>query len=313
MLSVLTSTLGLTVGTQRAPAQRMGPPSMAIPFAKYHGLGNDFVLIDSRSSTEPPLSPEQAAKMCDRNFGIGADGVIFVLPADVSEAGSRMRIYNSDGSEPEMCGNGIRCMAQFLTTLDGTGGTDEGLYTISTLAGLIKPKIQEDGLVCVDMGTPILEGAQVPTTLPGDEKGRVIKAPLEAAGSEWHVTCVSMGNPHAVVFVDDLDAIDLATVGPALECHPAFPAKANIEFVQVLSRTHLKMKVWERGAGPTLACGTGACALAIAAALEGRAENACTVTLPGGDLQIEWRPDGDGHVYMTGPAVPVFSGVYQSA
>jgi len=149
----------------------------------------------------------------------------------------------------------------------------------------------------------------VPTTLPADVDGRVIKAPLSVGGSDFAVTCVSMGNPHAIIFVDDLDAIDLATIGPQIECHEVFPAKTNVEFVQVLSPTHLKMKVWERGAGPTLACGTGACALLVAAVLEGRAERSATVTLPGGDLQIEWREEDDT-IFMTGPAVPVFSGVY---
>ncbi len=159
------------------------------------------------------------------------------------------------------------------------------------------------------MGEPILSGVDVPTTLPTDDEGRVIEVPLTVAGREWTVTCVSMGNPHAVVFVDDVDALDLATVGPPFETAAVFPAKTNTEFVQVLSPTHLRMKVWERGAGPTLACGTGACALTVAAVLAGKAERKCTVTLPGGDLQIEWR-EADNHIYMTGPAARVYEGNY---
>jgi len=276
-----------------------------VSFAKYHGLGNDFVLVDDRGTGEPSLSPDEAMRMCDRNFGIGADGVIFVLPPDTEDSKYRMRIYNSDGSEPEMCGNGIRCMARFVADVDAV--SDLGI--ISTLAGPIVPEMLADGSVKVDMGEPILQGADVPTTLPTDAEGRVIEAPLTVAGREWLVTCVSMGNPHAIVFVDDVDALDLATVGPPFEVNDVFPAKTNTEFVQVLSPTHLKMKVWERGAGPTLACGTGACALTVAAVLAGKAERECTVTLPGGDLQIEWR-ESDNRIYMTGPAARVFSGTY---
>jgi len=289
------------VGAPRARAA----PQMSVAFAKYHGLGNDFVLVDCRAEGEPLLSPEQAVGMCDRNFGVGADGVIFVLPSDVDDAKYRMRIYNSDGSEPEMCGNGIRCMARFVADVDAVSD----LGTISTLAGPIVPEMLPDGTVKVDMGEPILKGADVPTTLPADADGRVINAPLTVAGRDWEVTCVSMGNPHAIVFVDDVDALELSEVGPPFEVNAVFPAKTNTEFVQVLSPTHLKMKVWERGAGPTLACGTGACALVVAAVLAGKAERECTVTLPGGDLQIEWR-EADNKIYMTGPASRVYDGTY---
>ena len=283
-----------------------------LPFSKYHGLGNDFVLVDCRGAEEPPISPDQATQVCDRNFGVGGDGVIFVLPPDNEASQVRMRIYNSDGSEPEMCGNGIRCMARFVADLDGVGD-DGATYTISTLAGPIVPQILPNGEVKVDMGEPILDGPSVPTTLPADPAtGRVVMAPMTVGGQDWEVTCVSMGNPHAIVFVDDVDALDLATIGPLFESDAAFPAKTNTEFVQVLSPTHLKMKVWERGAGPTLACGTGACALTVAAVLAGKAERSCTVTLPGGDLQIEWREE-DNKIFMTGPAEPVFSGEYRLA
>lgn len=280
-----------------------------LKFAKYHGLGNDFVLVDCRKLSDPPITPEQAEKVCDRNFGVGGDGVIFVLPPEVDGADHRMRIYNSDGSEPEMCGNGIRCMARYISDLEAADGKRAEQYTISTLAGPIVPKMEPDGTVCVDMGEPILKGSDVPTTLPEGEDGSVVMAPLQVAGQDWEVTCVSMGNPHAIVFVNDLDSIDLPSVGPLFETNGVFPAKTNTEFVQVLSPTHLKMKVWERGAGITLACGTGACALTVAAVLAGKAERKCTVTLPGGDLQIEWR-ESDNHIYMTGPAEPVFEGTY---
>jgi len=269
------------------------------------GIGNDFILVDNRHAAEPVLKPEQAVRICDRNFGVGADGVIFALPGE-GDAHYTMRIFNSDGSEPEMCGNGIRCMAKFVTNLEGSEARQK--YIISTLAGPIIPEITTDGQVAVDMGEPILEGKRIPTTLPTDD-GRVINAPLSVAGKDWEVTCVSMGNPHAVIFVDSVDEADLplAQVGPQFEKHPVFPARTNTEFVQVLSPTHLKMVVWERGAGPTLACGTGACALLVAAVLTGKAERKCLVSLPGGDLEIEWR-DSDNRLIMTGPADLVFDG-----
>lgn len=286
-----------------------GQAPRLVSFKKYHGLGNDFVLVDNRESEEPCMSPEEASTMCDRNFGVGADGVIFAL-ASKAGANYRMRIYNSDGSEPEMCGNGIRCMAKFLQELEGKSGSGV-TYNIDTLAGAIVPEIHENGQVTVDMGCPILEGAAVPTTITPTRQGdKVVNAPVEIAQRLWEVTCVSMGNPHAVVFVDDLDSLDFEVLGPLFESDPAFPARVNTEFVEVLSPSHLKMKVWERGAGPTLACGTGACALTVAAILAGKTtERTCTVSLPGGDLVIEWREENN-RCYMTGPATAVFSGVY---
>mmetsp|Transcript_36966 Transcript_36966/g.115787 ORF Transcript_36966/g.115787 Transcript_36966/m.115787 type:complete len:315 (-) Transcript_36966:262-1206(-) len=279
-----------------------------IAFSKYQGLGNDFLLVDNRGADEPLLTPEQSEALCDRHFGVGGDGVIFAMPGREG-CDYTMRIYNSDGSEPEMCGNGIRCMAKFLQELDGTAG-DEKVYTIWTLAGRIIPTVSKDGQVTVDMGEPELRGPEVPTTLePTRDDGSVVAAPMVAplpGGKDWKVTCISMGNPHCITFVDDVDALDLAAVGPQFETHPAFPARINTEFVQVLSPTHLKMKVWERGAGPTLACGTGACALHAAAVLEGHAERKATVTLPGGDLIIEWLEDN--RLMMTGPADLVFAG-----
>jgi diaminopimelate epimerase len=280
-----------------------------VEFAKYQGLGNDFILVDNRSQREPLVTAEQAVALCDRNFGIGGDGVIFALPAE-GDADYSMRIFNSDGSEPEMCGNGIRCLARFIAQRDGGDGT--AAHRVHTLAGLMQPRLMGDGQVCVDMGPPTLAVADVPTTLPATRGGAAVAAELEVAGRTWTVTAVSMGNPHAVVYDSSegpvkIDDLDLAGVGPLFESNAVFPAKTNTEFVEVVSRQHVRMVVWERGAGRTLACGTGACALVVAGVLEGRIDRDCRVDLPGGPLQIEWR-ESDGHVYMTGPAELVFAG-----
>ncbi|KAJ8636892.1 hypothetical protein MRB53_011159 [Persea americana] len=254
-------------------------------FVKYHGLGNDFILVDNRDSLEPRVTPEQAVKLCDRNFGVGADGVIFAMPG-INGTDFSMRIFNSDGSEPEMCGNGVRCFARFIAELENLRGIHR--FTVHTGAGLIVPEIQDDGKVRVDME-------------------------LVVDGIPWNVTCVSMGNPHCITFETkeskalQVDDLNLAEIGPKFEHHVMFPARTNTEFVQIFSRSHLKMRVWERGAGATLACGTGACAVVVAAVLEGRSERKCTVELPGGPLEIEWR-EADNHVYMTGPAEVVFYG-----
>lgn len=277
---------------------------MSIEFAKYHGLGNDFILIDNRTSDRPVITPEQAVKLCDRHFGIGADGVIFALPGQ-NGTDYTMRIFNSDGSEPEMCGNGIRCLAQFLAKLEGRAN-QEAEYRLHTLAGVMKPQLTADGQVKVDMGLPRLLASEIPTTLaPANEK--VIDQPLEVAGKSWVVTCVSMGNPHCITFVEDVTAIALETIGPQFEHHSAFPQRTNTEFIQVVDRDYLKMRVWERGAGATLACGTGACAAIVAGVLTGNCDRAATVELPGGCLQIEWS-ELDQKLYMTGPAQLVFRG-----
>jgi diaminopimelate epimerase len=281
---------------------------MAIAFTKYHGLGNDFVLVDNRHQKDPSLTPEQAVKWCDRNFGIGADGVIFVLPGQQG-TDYTMRIFNSDGSEPEMCGNGIRCLAKFiadLETADGHPAAPPKAYTIHTLGGTITPTLQPDGQVTVDMGEPRLLAGDIPTTLVAADQ-RVISQSLTVAEQDWIVTAVSMGNPHCITFVDDATAIDLAQLGPQFEHHPAFPERINTEFIEVMERDYLKMRVWERGAGATLACGTGACAALVAAALTERSDRAATVELPGGPLRIEWSAI-DNRVYMTGPAERVFTG-----
>lgn len=281
-----------------------------LQFVKYHGLGNDFILVDNRGSMEPRVTPEQAVKLCDRNFGIGADGVIFVMPG-INGSDYTMRIFNSDGSEPEMCGNGVRCFARFIAELENIQGKKS--FTVHTGAGLIVPELQDDGKVRVDMGEPVLKASDVPTKLPPTKDQSVVKAKLDVDGVSWNVTCVSMGNPHCVTFSTaggqnlQVDELNLAEIGPKFEHHVMFPARTNTEFVQVYSRSHLKMRVWERGAGATLACGTGACAVVVAAVLEGHAARICTVDLPGGPLEIEWREE-DNHVYMTGPAELVFRG-----
>lgn len=281
---------------------------MAIEFTKYHGLGNDFILIDNRSNSQPVITPERAIELCDRHFGIGADGVIFALPGE-NGTDYTMRIFNSDGSEPEMCGNGIRCMAAFLADLEGRGNGKEQFpitYRIHTLGGVITPQLLADGQVRVDMGIPKLLSSEIPTTLcKSDEK--VINQPLEVAGKTWDVTCVSMGNPHCITFVDNSAAIPLETIGSQFEHHPAFPQRINTEFIQVVRPNYVKMRVWERGAGITLACGTGACAALVAGVLTRRCDRIATVELPGGCLQIEWS-ELDQRVYMTGPAVRVFTG-----
>ena len=276
---------------------------MAIEFTKYHGLGNDFILIDNRTASEPRLTPDDAVKWCDRHFGIGADGVIFALPGQ-DGTDYTMRIFNNDGSEPEMCGNGIRCLAKFIAELEAT--TAPRSYKIHTLGGLITPKLEANGLITVDMGKPRLLAAEIPTTLAAADQ-KVVNQSLEVAGKTWQVTCVNMGNPHCITFVDDVAAIPLETLGPQFETHAVFPKKINTEFIQVVRSDCLKMRVWERGAGITLACGTGACASLVAGVLNGKCDRRATVELPGGLLQIEWS-EADDRLYMTGPAEKAFVG-----
>ncbi|MEM9539422.1 MAG: diaminopimelate epimerase [Cyanobacteria bacterium P01_E01_bin.42] len=277
---------------------------MTIEFTKYHGLGNDFILIDNRHAAEPLISADRAITLCDRNFGIGGDGVIFALPRE-NDTDYTMRIFNSDGSEPEMCGNGIRCLARFLGELEG-GETPGRTYRIHTLAGTMSPQIEAAGRVRVDMGLPQLLAREIPTTLAGDDS-KVIDLPLEVAGRTWQVTCVSMGNPHCITFVADAEAIALAELGPQFEHHPTFPQRINTEFIEIVKNDYLKMRVWERGAGATLACGTGACATVVAGVLNGKCDRKTTVELPGGCLDIDWD-EATGRVYMTGPAEKVFTG-----
>jgi diaminopimelate epimerase len=279
---------------------------MVIEFSKYQGLGNDFILIDNRHAVEPIITPEQAIAMCDRHFGIGADGVIFALPGKAN-IDYTMRIYNSDGSEPEMCGNGIRCLAKFIAALEGNTDVHKS-YQIDTLAGLIVPKLESNGEVTVDMGEPELSAPKIPTTLDGGE-GKVIAQPLQVGDRSWSVTAVSMGNPHCITFVDDSQEIALEQIGPLFEHHAVFPQRTNTEFIEVIKPDYIKMRVWERGAGITLACGTGACASVVAGVLNHKCDRSCTVELPGGCLQINWSAI-DNRVYMTGPATKVFQGQY---
>ncbi|MFD0587927.1 diaminopimelate epimerase [Paenibacillus sp. GCM10027627] len=272
-------------------------------FTKMHGLGNDFIVVAGESQL-PDNAAELALGLCNRFFGIGADGLVYILPSE--KADFRMRIINSDGSEAEQCGNAIRCVAKYVYD-NGLTGDEE--ITIETLgAGVQKVQLTVNGgkvqTVRVDMGEPILQGLQVPTTVDAE---RVIEHPIEVDGKEFKFTAVSMGNPHCVIYVDDAVGFDLETWGPKLEKHPMFPRKINVEFVTVNSRNQADMRVWERGAGPTLACGTGACATLVASVLTGATDRAATVSLKGGDLFIEWN-ENDNHVYMSGPAAEVFRG-----
>ena len=272
-------------------------------FTKMHGLGNDFIVVAGEQKL-PGNASELALDLCNRFFGIGADGLVYILPSDNSDFA--MRIINSDGSEAEQCGNAIRCVAKYVYD---NGMTDKTEITIKTLgAGVQKVGLTVEGgkvqTVRVDMGQPVLNGLQVPTTIDADP---VVNYPIEVDGKTFLFTAVSMGNPHCVIYVDDAASFDLETWGPKLENHPMFPRRINVEFVTINSRSQADMRVWERGAGPTLACGTGACATLVASVLNGVSDRQSTVSLKGGDLFIEWNEE-DNHVYMTGPAAVVFSG-----
>lgn len=272
-------------------------------FTKMHGLGNDFVVVYGEQEL-PADASELAVKLCNRFFGIGADGLVYILPS--TKADFMMRIMNSDGSEAEQCGNAIRCVAKYVYD-HGHIGRDE--ITIETLgAGVQKVRLTaREGAVHsvrVDMGEPILDGLKVPTTVDANP---VVNHPVEVDGQEFRFTAVSMGNPHCVIYVEDAVHFDLATWGPKLEVHPLFPRKINVEFATVNARDQVDMRVWERGAGPTLACGTGACATLVASVLNGATDRSATISLKGGDLFIEWD-ESDNHVYMTGPAEIVYSG-----
>lgn len=276
--------------------------SLTLPFVKMHGLGNDFVLMDFRAAVSPPggsILPDfsgLARQLCSRRYGIGADGLLICHDSRVTDLG--MRIFNPDGSEAEMCGNGIRCLAKYAYEHDGILKTELG---IETLAGIMTVSLVVEAArvtrVAVDMGQPAFEAVGVP---------------LQAGGDTFSMTALSMGNPHCVIAVDDLSAVDLETLGPLISHLPRFPRLTNVEFVQVVAPDHLRVRVWERGAGATLACGTGACAALAALARQDLSRRRAAVDLPGGSLQIEWR--ADGHVIMTGPATLVFRGefVYES-
>ncbi|TYP72668.1 diaminopimelate epimerase [Paenibacillus methanolicus] len=272
-------------------------------FTKMNGLGNDFIVI--AGETELPVNAAALAEeLCNRYFGIGADGMVYILPSE--SADFRMRIINSDGSEAEQCGNAIRCVAKYVYD---SGLTDKEEITVETLgAGVQKVQLTvENGKavqVRVDMGQPVLDGLRIPTTV---DASPVLDEAIEVDGREFRFTAVSMGNPHCVIYVDDASTFDLATWGPKLEAHPMFPRKINVEFTTVRSRDYADMRVWERGAGPTLACGTGACATLVASVLNGYTDRKAVISLKGGDLLIEWNEDNN-HVYMTGPAAEVYRG-----
>lgn len=263
-------------------------------FIKMHGLGNDFIVIDTAQETLPADISEFARFVCDRRFGVGGDGLILVMPSD--KADIRMRIINSDGSEPEMCGNGIRCIA-ILAYEKAMVSQPE--FTVETLAGILKPKI-----VFNNEGT--IKGVRVDMGEPHASAQEIIAQPLVIENKIYDITCVSMGNPHCAIFVEDTENTPVTIVGPMIETHDIFPKKTNVEFIEVLNPKEVKMRVWERGAGETLACGTGACATAVACVLNNKTERTITVHLRGGDLEIEWAENN--HVFMTGPATKVYEG-----
>lgn len=271
-------------------------------FTKMQGLGNDYVYVNCFKETiENP--PEMAKKVSNRNFGIGSDGLIMINPSDVADF--EMEMYNADGSRSEMCGNGIRCVGKYVYDY---GLTEKEYISVETLAGIKYLDLTvEDGkvkLVKVDMGSPELVPENIPIVADGN---RVIDEPINVNGTEYRMTGVSMGNPHAVVYVEDVKGLDIETIGPAFENHERFPNRVNTEFVKVLDRNTVEMRVWERGSGETMACGTGACAVAVACILNGFTEDKVTVKLLGGDLQIEWDKEAD-KIYMTGPAEVSFDG-----
>ena len=274
-------------------------------FTKMQGIGNDYVYVDTFAQ-KPPADPGKlAVAVSDRHFGVGSDGLILIGRSDVADA--RMRMFNADGSESEMCGNGVRCVAKYV---HDHGIARKPRVTIETGRGVLTLDLEvSEGTVRrvrVNMGVPILQGSDIPTRLPGDPP---IDAPLVVEGAEFRVTAVSMGNPHAVVFLDgDEDGAALTrTVGPGIERHPSFPRRVNVHFVRVIGPGEVRMWTWERGSGVTLACGTGACAVCVAGVLTGRTGRSVLAHLPGGDLDLAW-PEDSGPVFMTGPATEVFTG-----
>jgi len=276
-----------------------------IRFTKMHGLGNDYVVLDAmeRSPAEAKLSA-LAKALCDRHVGVGADGLILVLPSRVADF--RMRIFNADGSEAEMCGNGIRLFAKFVYE---RGYARQAELEVETLAGIVRPRLRVRGggvsRVRVDMGVPRLARSEIPMKGPAAE--RVVAERIRVRGRRYEITAVSMGNPHCVLFVEDVERLRVAEIGPEIERHSLFPRRTNVEFAQIVGEGEMKMRVWERGAGETLACGTGAAAVLVAAVLNGLSPRKATVHLPGGDLQVSWNQE-DNHVFIEGPAAEVFTG-----
>lgn len=277
--------------------------SKIIKFTKMHGAGNDYIYINDKESLPSDLS-ELAVKMSNRHTGVGGDGIILILPSEVADF--KMRMFNADGSEGEMCGNASRCIAKYV--YDKKLTTKKAI-TLETLSGIkvLHLHLAHDEVVSVtvDMGEPIFESEKIPVSAPVD----VVNFPIQTSAGNFLITAVSMGNPHGVIFTEGVKAKDITKIGPELECHSIFPKKANIEFVEMLSPNHLIMRVWERGSGETLACGTGACATVVAGVTLGKCERECTISLLGGDLKIKWD-EFNNHVYMTGGAVIVFEGEY---
>ena len=271
-------------------------------FTKMHGIGNDYVYVNCFE--ESVKNPAEVSKfVSDRHFGIGSDGLILISPSAIADF--RMNIYNADGSQAEMCGNGIRCVAKYVYDY---GLTDKTEISVETLAGIKYLRLQvENGKVAsveVNMGAPILEPKEIPVAV---EESPVVNVPVEVKGKIYHMTCVSMGNPHAIIFMNNVKDLDIAAIGPYFENHMVFPKRTNTEFVEVLDRNTVNMRVWERGSDETLACGTGACATTVACILNDKTESEVTVHLLGGDLKIRWDREAN-QVYMTGPATVVFDG-----
>lgn len=271
-------------------------------FTKMHGLGNDYVYVNGFKELVPNAS-ETAVRVSDRHFGIGSDGLILINPSKVADF--EMEMYNADGSRAEMCGNGIRCVGKYVYDY---GLTDKTSISVETLAGVKHLDLIVEGgkvvLVKVDMGSPVLEADEIPIV---SEKEQVVNEQIAVDGTVYYMTGVSMGNPHVVVYIDDVDGLDIGRIGPEFESHECFPKRINTEFCKVIDSKTVQMRVWERGSGETLACGTGACAVAVASVLNGFTEDEVTIQLLGGDLQIQWDRDAN-KVYMTGPACVVFDG-----
>ncbi len=274
-------------------------------FFKMQGLGNDYVYIDCINGKEPIDIKNLTNRLSNRHFGVGSDGLILLCKSKVADL--KMRMFNSDGSEAQMCGNGIRCVAKLAYEL---GLICEEITTIETLSGIktlklniVKGKVKT---VEVDMGAPILEATKIPVSSSAKIEDKKVKAEVKVKNKKIELTCVSMGNPHAVTFVNNIKNFKVAEYGPILENADIFPEKANIEFVEVVDKNNIKMRVWERGSGETLACGTGACSSVVASSLNGYTDRKVNVQLLGGNLEIEWKPNN--HVHMTGPAVTVFKG-----
>lgn len=274
-------------------------------FFKMQGLGNDYVYIDCINGKEPIDIKNLTNRLSNRHFGVGSDGLILLCKSKVADL--KMRMFNSDGSEAQMCGNGIRCVAKLAYEL---GLICEEITTIETLSGIKTLKLNivngKVKTVEVDMGAPILEATKIPVSSSAKIEDKKVKAEVKVKNKKIELTCVSMGNPHAVTFVNDIKNFKVAEYGPILENADIFPEKANIEFVEVVDKNNIKMRVWERGSGETLACGTGACSSVVASSLNGYTDRKVNVQLLGGNIEIEWKPNN--HVHMTGPAVTVFKG-----